>query len=194
MTAARELLDDPEYCRSRAEEVRAIAAQMTDPDAKAVMLAIAKDYEKLAVRVEQPHSFEEHDRKSTMTSSVVQANPVQAAISSDVQAQNPIQNAISPDMQTRATIQKLKRERDQQLMLARSWVLLFSVLSAIGVGLGLMAQLHLDLFVAAVLGIVAGVLVSRILAFCVGLVLGRRAARKLKADLRKTMSGPNKLA
>jgi hypothetical protein len=39
--------------RNRAEEARAIAVQMTDPHTKAVMLAIAQDYEKLAVRAEQ---------------------------------------------------------------------------------------------------------------------------------------------
>jgi len=49
--------------------------------------------------------------------------------------------------------------------------------------LGLIAQLHLDFFVAAVLAIVAGVLMGRILAFSVGIVLGGRAAQKLKSDL-----------
>ena len=42
-------LNDPEYWRSRAEEARALAVQMTD---KAVMLSIAQDYEKLARRAE----------------------------------------------------------------------------------------------------------------------------------------------
>jgi hypothetical protein len=44
---------DPGYWRNRAEEVRAIAAQMTDAHNKLIMLAIAQDYEKLAVRAEQ---------------------------------------------------------------------------------------------------------------------------------------------
>jgi hypothetical protein len=51
-----------------------------------------------------------------------------------------------------------KRERDEQL---RSWVVLISVITAIGVGLGSMAQLHLDPFVGSVLGLVAGLLVGR---------------------------------
>ena len=42
--------NDPEYWRMRAEEARAIAVQMTDPHTEAGMLAIAQDYEKLAVR------------------------------------------------------------------------------------------------------------------------------------------------
>ena len=41
------------HWRNRAEEARAIAVQMTDPHTKAVMLTIAQDYEKLAVRAEQ---------------------------------------------------------------------------------------------------------------------------------------------
>ena len=46
-------LNDPEYWRSRANEVRAVAVHMTDAHAKAVMLQIAQDYEKLAERAAQ---------------------------------------------------------------------------------------------------------------------------------------------
>jgi len=42
-----------DYWRSRAEEARAVATQMTDPYTKAVMLQIAQDYEKLAAQAEQ---------------------------------------------------------------------------------------------------------------------------------------------
>jgi hypothetical protein len=45
--------NDPEYWRSRAEEARAVAVQMTDPYTKAIMLSIAQDYEKLAERAGQ---------------------------------------------------------------------------------------------------------------------------------------------
>ncbi len=45
--------NNPDYWRNRAEEARAIAVQMTDSQTKATMLAIARDYEKLAKRAEQ---------------------------------------------------------------------------------------------------------------------------------------------
>ena len=45
--------NDPQYWRNRAEEVRAIAAQMKDTHNKALMLSIAQDYEKLVKRAEQ---------------------------------------------------------------------------------------------------------------------------------------------
>jgi len=46
-------LNNAEYWRSRAEEARAVAVHMTDAHTKAVMLLIAQEYEKLAVRAEQ---------------------------------------------------------------------------------------------------------------------------------------------
>ncbi len=45
--------NNPDYWRNRAEEARAIALQMVDSQTKATMLAIARDYEKLAKRAEQ---------------------------------------------------------------------------------------------------------------------------------------------
>jgi hypothetical protein len=42
------LLDDPEHWRSRAEEARTIAEQLSDPESKRTMLRIADDYERLA--------------------------------------------------------------------------------------------------------------------------------------------------
>lgn len=49
-------VNDPEYWRKCGEEARAIAVQMNDPQTKAVMLKIAQDYEKLALRAEQRHA------------------------------------------------------------------------------------------------------------------------------------------
>jgi hypothetical protein len=44
------LIDNPEHWQGRAEEVRALAEQMNDPEAKRTMLRIAESYDRLAVR------------------------------------------------------------------------------------------------------------------------------------------------
>jgi hypothetical protein len=41
-------LFDPEHWRSRAEEARALARQMSDPRASKMLLDIAEDYDQLA--------------------------------------------------------------------------------------------------------------------------------------------------
>jgi hypothetical protein len=46
-------INDPEHWRQRAEEARAIADQMNDPQAKEAMLKIAEDYERLGERAER---------------------------------------------------------------------------------------------------------------------------------------------
>ena len=48
----RHLVDEPEFWLSRAEEVRAIADDMKEADAKAIMERIANDYERLAKNAE----------------------------------------------------------------------------------------------------------------------------------------------
>ena len=49
----RNLVDDPEFWHSRAEEVRAIATEMKEANAKAIMDRIADDYERLAKNAEE---------------------------------------------------------------------------------------------------------------------------------------------
>jgi hypothetical protein len=44
------LMNDPAHWRKRATEARAGAEAITDTEAKLIMLAIAADYEKLALR------------------------------------------------------------------------------------------------------------------------------------------------
>jgi len=46
------LINDPKHWRDRAKEARAIADEMKDPDAKQMMLGIARDYVRLAERAE----------------------------------------------------------------------------------------------------------------------------------------------
>ena len=45
-------INDPKHWRHRAEEARAMAESLTDPEAKQLMLNVAADYEKLAKRAE----------------------------------------------------------------------------------------------------------------------------------------------
>jgi hypothetical protein len=50
--AANLPIDDPDYFWSRAEEARVMAEQMTDREAKVMMLGVVQTYEKLAKRAE----------------------------------------------------------------------------------------------------------------------------------------------
>jgi hypothetical protein len=47
------LMDDPKHWIRRAEEIRVLAAKMTDIESKRMLLKIADDYEKVAARAEQ---------------------------------------------------------------------------------------------------------------------------------------------
>ena len=45
--------NDPPYWRERAAELRALAENLTDPDAMEMILKCARDYDHLAERAEQ---------------------------------------------------------------------------------------------------------------------------------------------
>jgi hypothetical protein len=47
------LINDPKHWRDRAEEARAYADAMNDPEAKRQMLEIARGYDRLAERAEE---------------------------------------------------------------------------------------------------------------------------------------------
>jgi hypothetical protein len=57
------VFDDPKHWLQRAEQARALAEQMSDAASKEMMLGIAKDYERLALRAEQ-HAQEERKKES----------------------------------------------------------------------------------------------------------------------------------
>jgi hypothetical protein len=46
-------INDPKHWSDRAEEMRRLAAEMTDEQSKGAMLRIAADYDKLAQRAEE---------------------------------------------------------------------------------------------------------------------------------------------
>ena len=46
-------INDPKHWRYRAEEARAMAESLTDPEAKQMMLNVAVEYERLAKRAEE---------------------------------------------------------------------------------------------------------------------------------------------
>ncbi len=59
MAAKIQRINDPEYWRARAEEMRTIAEQMRHHDTKDIMLGIAEDYEPriadMTEQRQQPH-------------------------------------------------------------------------------------------------------------------------------------------
>ena len=52
MSGDPSLVNDPAHWRQRAQEARTVADQLSDLQAKAAMLRIADDYERLATRAE----------------------------------------------------------------------------------------------------------------------------------------------
>lgn len=48
-----DLLKDIEFWRARAEQTRALAQQIDDPEARAILLRIAAEYEQLANHAEE---------------------------------------------------------------------------------------------------------------------------------------------
>jgi len=46
-------IDDPEYCRKRAQEMRELAAEIGFADAKSQLLEMAQSYDRLAERADR---------------------------------------------------------------------------------------------------------------------------------------------
>ena len=74
---------------------------------------------------------------------------------------------------------QMGQAKTQQLEIARSWLRLFTVVAMFVLWFVLFAELQFNFYVAFVLGFVVAFVLSRILAVYVGMVLGRRYARKL---------------
>ena len=53
---AASFINDPQHWRDRAEEMRSLAAEMTNEQTQKSMLRIANDYDKLAQRAEERSS------------------------------------------------------------------------------------------------------------------------------------------
>ena len=51
--AETHILDDPQHWRDRAEEVRSLADQMSDPQTRRMLEGVADDYETLAKGAEE---------------------------------------------------------------------------------------------------------------------------------------------
>ena len=55
-------LHDVEYWLKRAEEARAFADEMRDPETKSLMLGIAESYEQIAKAYEKIADYQKHSR------------------------------------------------------------------------------------------------------------------------------------
>lgn len=46
-------LNDPQHWRDRADQMRSLASETSDPESRTIMLRVANDYELLALRAER---------------------------------------------------------------------------------------------------------------------------------------------
>lgn len=53
-------LNDPDHWRERATEMRALAAQAKDAETQAIMMRLATDYDKLAIRAAKRADGQRH--------------------------------------------------------------------------------------------------------------------------------------
>jgi fatty acid desaturase len=86
----------------------------------------------------------------------------------------------------RATEQRLReieRARAEQLDIARSWVLLFTLAATFGLWWVFYNQLRLDFYASWLLGFVVAFVLRRILSFFVGMHLGKKYDRQIKDRL-----------
>jgi hypothetical protein len=96
---------------------------------------------------------------------------------------------------TEQLLSEIARAKAEQLDIARSWILLFTLAATFGLWWVFYNQLKLDFYLSWLLGFVAAFVLSRILSFCVGMHLGKKYARQLKNQLlgqmAQTLKNPN---
>ena len=92
---------------------------------------------------------------------------------------------------TKQLLREIERAKAEQLDIARSWILLFTLAATVGLWWVFYDQLKLDFYLSWLLAIVATFVLSRILAFYVGMYLGGRYARKLKNQLLGRSANPD---
>jgi hypothetical protein len=80
-------------------------------------------------------------------------------------------------------LSQIERAKAEQLDLARSWILLLTLAATVGLWWVFYSQLNLDFIFSGLLGFGVAYVLGRILAFCVGMKLGGRHARKLNNQL-----------
>ena len=86
----------------------------------------------------------------------------------------------------RATEQRLReieRARAEQLDIARSWILLFTLAATFGLWWVFYNQLKLYFYASWLLGIVVAFVLRQILSFFVGMHLGKKYDRQIKDQL-----------
>jgi membrane protein implicated in regulation of membrane protease activity len=84
---------------------------------------------------------------------------------------------------TERRLREIERARAEQLDIARSWILLFTLAATFGLWWVFYNQLKLDFYVSWLLGFVVAFLLRRILSFYVGMLLGKKYNRQLKDQL-----------
>src|SRR5262249_25783012 len=78
---------------------------------------------------------------------------------------------------------EIEQAKTKQLKIARWWIWLFTAATTFGLWLIFVKELDLNFYISLVLGFVVASVLSRILAFYVGMHLGRKYFRKLKSRL-----------
>ena len=84
---------------------------------------------------------------------------------------------------TEQRLSEIERARAEQLDIARSWILLFTLAATFGLWWVFYNQLKLDFYLSWLLGFVVAFVLSRILSFYIGMYVGKKYTWQLKDQL-----------